>query len=135
MTIKVLKLDYWMLHDGEFDTLLGSARYPATDPVFNRNGIYLDKDRCWCEVNGKAYQYDAKMFKYELRLLDVERYNVHDLAALRTICATKLATKDQRQLYWDIRNMLDARDAYRRGAMLGKRCRKRFRKFKADRGL
>lgn len=108
MTIKALELQPWMEHDlnplwrGSDHQLLGSKDYPEITPVFNRDGIYLKGNECWAEIQGRAFKYDIKQFKFDLELLNADEHDEHARRALREICKVNLATKAQRRLLYMI---------------------------------
>lgn len=102
MTTKVLKLEPWMANlDPEFDKPL-IDQLIEIEPVHYRNGYYLRGDDCWFERNGKAFTMKrlAGSFKFNLELLEVERFNHRQIEALRVIIEARLATKKQKQIYW-----------------------------------
>lgn len=103
MNLKVLSLPYWAHRDIDSPTLLGVVdRYRELNPVFHRNGMYLEGNECWLEVDGRAFTYDPEQFKYDLALLNAEEYNHKVYNALIDICHVNLATKEQRKLLYMI---------------------------------
>ena len=114
MNLKVLSLPYWAYRDIDSPTLLGVVdRYHELNPVFNRNGMYLEGNECWLEVDGRAFTYDPERFKYDLALLDAEEYNHKVYKALIDICSVNLATKKQRKLLYMIETAKDVRNTSR----------------------
>jgi len=124
MTIKVLRLDYWMYVDSVYDSLLGSNRYPSRPQVFNRNGIYLRGKECWAEVNGKAFAYPKRTFLYTLNNLHAGEYNEEEYNALKVIKSVGLATKEQREWLHRIRDYKSIMASEREA----KKCALRFQK-------
>jgi len=101
--VKVLPLEYWMKVEWTLEDCLEGGRYTAVIPKFNRAGIYLkrekEKTECWFELgDGRAFSYPVDQFEYEMSLLDVERINHRQAAALKEIVAQRLATKEQAEL-------------------------------------
>lgn len=101
------------LEEDYIHKLLGSDCYPEIDPVFNREGIYLDGDKCWVELNGRAFEYDADTFKREVKLMDMLNYTEKQRKALRDIRDQKLATKSQIELLYFIDFAHEVRNTYR----------------------
>ncbi len=94
-------------------SIAGGCR--ETFPVFNRNGIYLIRNRSWFEVDGKAYLFDKKIFLdipgfYRASELDYRKIN-----AIKSIFENKLESVEQRKLYWYIVQVENFRKYFRRG--------------------
>ncbi len=68
-TIKVLKLSPWMQF--AYKRMLNTLK--ETTPIFNRNGFYLLEDKCWFEVDSRAFEYEKSSFQYDLRKLSHKR--------------------------------------------------------------
>lgn len=123
MKLKVLKSELWMKFDldpewrGADHALLGSDRYPEIPPVFNRDGIYLNGKECWAEIQGRAFKFDSKQFKFELDLLNAGEYDEQSHKALREICKVNLATKAQQRLLYSINLFREVRNTKRRSRM------------------
>lgn len=114
MNLKVLPLPYWAHCDIDSFTILGVVdRYRELNPVFNRNGMYLEGNECWLEIDGRAFVYDAEQFKFELALLNAGEYNNTVYKALIDICSVNLATKKQRKLLYMIEVAKDVRNTSR----------------------
>lgn len=114
MNVKVLPLPYWAHRDIDSPALLGVVdRYRELNPVFNRDGMYLEGNECWLEIDGRAFVYDAEQFKFELALLDAGEYNNTVYKALIDICRVNLATKEQRKLLYMIEVAKDVRNTSR----------------------
>jgi hypothetical protein len=100
MTLKILPLDSWMKHTPSLEKCIYYKTHLPTTPKFNRPGMYLKGKDCWFEtLDGRAFIYDEYQFKYGLSLLDVEKYNARQVAALKSVCDEHVATKEQRTTY------------------------------------
>lgn len=105
---KILKLPEWTLHKKTLeDCLTHSKEHQPIPPIYNRPGIYLlntnNQHKCWMELpDGRAFTYSEKFFKYELNLLHAREYNHRHLQALKNLVVEGLATKQQRQLLYQI---------------------------------
>lgn len=94
--LKVLPLDTWMEHTWLLEDALESDRYVGTAPRYHRPGIYLLGDQCWFELaDGRAFTYEAPMFRYTLSLLVAADLTEAQAAALGAMARAKLATKAQ----------------------------------------
>lgn len=114
MNVKVLPLPYWAHRDIDSPTLLGVVdRYCEINPVFHRDGMYLEGNECWLEIDGRAFVYDAEQFKFELATLNAGEYNDSVYKALIDICSVNLATKKQRKLLYMIETAKDVRNTSR----------------------
>ena len=82
------------------DCLEHNKNYKPVPPKFNRVGIYYDKPDCWFEINCKAYSYPVREFEYTLSLHEVARLNNRQAEALKEAIVQKVATKEQRALYY-----------------------------------
>ena len=125
--LKVLQLDGWM--SSEFlrtDSIeLDPTNYRKIEPIMQRDGVYLATDgsleleSCWFEVNGEAYTYPAEQFRYTLDILDTwQRYNHRQIDALKQIINQKLATKQQRILWWRWRDAQKIRQSGREARII-----------------
>ena len=123
MKVKCLQLDYWMEWDTDDDDRFlemledSLAHYKPCPAVYNRPGIYLDREtgKCWFELqNGRAFLYDARMFKYDLSLLMVQNLSAKQAEALQGIVDQKLATKEQRRLLYTYYCAMNSREVGRR---------------------
>lgn len=96
--LKILKLEYWMSTCSLFSDDLDY--YYEIKPIFNRDGWYLENDRCWFEVNNRAFEGSdlIESFKYKLYLLDIPCLTDKEIKALTLICETKLASKNQHDI-------------------------------------
>jgi hypothetical protein len=119
MNIKVLPLENWAKDDAKSRRVgvLGTAKYPEMEPVFKRDGVYLNGEYCWMEIRGRAYRYSASDFKHRLKMLDAERYNHRQIKALQDICSQKLATKHQKELLYSIAVASEVREVGRRSRL------------------
>lgn len=118
MTLKVLPTEFWMEIDLDPDwrgasQTLGNYEYTEITPVFNREGIYLDGDKCWVEIQGRAFKYSIEAFKFRLAVLDAEKYTDKQYKALQDICREGLATKEQYELKYRIEHVRSCRDSSR----------------------
>lgn len=119
MKLQVLVLEYWMTPDFRelFEEDVG-ADYPVIDspvPVHLPDGIYhlRDTGACWFVTEGVPRQYKLDSFKYQLELLNAENLMPEQVAGLKAICKTRLATKSQRALLRAHLNGLEQRAVYR----------------------
>ncbi len=105
MTIKVLKLCYWMrqqnheiLKHHQEKTL---KYYKEITPRFNRPGVYLANHHCWFEMaDGRAYEYREADFNRDLLYFTASELNHWQGEALKAIMEQKLATGRQKNLYF-----------------------------------
>lgn len=110
MNLKVLSLPYW----ADSPALLGVVDcYRELNPVFNRDGMYLEGNECWLEIDDRAFTYDPEQFKFELATLNAGEYNDSVYKALIDICSVNLATKKQRKLLYMIETAKDVRNTSR----------------------
>jgi len=86
-SLKVLSLEPWMLRMHA----RSAPQLKTTDPVFNRNGYYMQGDECWFEVNGLAYNYDPESFKYTLKRLSMEPLRECEAKAVETLAIANMA--------------------------------------------
>jgi hypothetical protein len=90
--------------------------YKTVFPIFNRSGIYYDRvyDFAWFELgHGKAFEYDKRMFFYELNQLCVwQKYNHRQYEALQHAMREKIATRQQREDWRAYRYELETRSTY-----------------------
>ena len=102
MNTKVLRLHKWMMFGRMLEQCVAYDQiYAPVEPVYNRPGIYLHGNKCWFEVkDGRAWTYPKETFLREIRLLDIERLNHRQIAALSAIVQNKLATPEQRELLY-----------------------------------
>ena len=109
------------------------------EPVFNRNGFYLDRQtqQTWVEVNGEAWLYlSFDTFMFDLLHNDGNnRMDPHIFEAIKTLIDARLANKRRKELYKIEENMrLFQRNKWicLKGAEAS---RKRLIKFAAERGI
>ena len=120
MNFKVLLLDYWMQQEHMLQDCINfsHARYLPTVSRFNREGIYLEGDKCWFELaDGRAYTYPASTFKYKLESIDILRLNTRQVLALETIVKQKLATRKQQHMLSMYNNSMATRATGRSARM------------------
>jgi hypothetical protein len=111
---KKLSLTFPFNHDIDFwfDCVGGPI-----EPVFNKDGYYLEiidkkTSRTWIEKNGEAYLYDTRAY-FEYQVLTNEGNNLLDkdiMDALKLLIERRLASKEQRELYY----FQDSREACRK---------------------
>ena len=121
--IKVLPLEYWMqmppfMEDDfypmeEWEIVNELKKYPETQPIFRRDGIYMCGALCWFEVNGKAFNHPRKDFIHALNTANGGELSDEKMQALREIIKVGLATKQQRQAYYFADHAKECRDIYR----------------------
>jgi hypothetical protein len=94
MRLKILPLDSWMkvwhMRDEE-----GELNYEIEILNDHTDAKYMHGDVSWFVVDGMAYKYDAKMFKYELRLANATMYRESEYEALCHLRANKVLNKEQ----------------------------------------
>lgn len=66
--------------------------------VFNREGVYKSGDKCWLEVNGRAFEYDNDFFEYELGLLNHKPLSNSVVDCLERALSLGIASKSQMEL-------------------------------------
>lgn len=96
MTIKVLKLDWWMERE-----LFDLDQYTQCKPIFNRNGQYYDTKtkKCWFELDGDAWNLtNDNTFMFSLQLLNHRPLRDIERDAIETLIKHKLAPKQLREL-------------------------------------
>lgn len=109
------------------------------EPVFNRNGFYLDRQTrlTWVEVNGEAWLYlSFDAFRFDLLHNDGNnRMNNHIFEAIKTLIDARLADKRLKELY-KIEETMRLFQAHHWIALKGAvASRKRLIKFAEERGI
>lgn len=104
MNISCLKLQYYMEDDILFEGYLedieaGVSSCREIEPIMNRDGIFKRGQKCWFEVRGQAFTYPLETFNFEYSLVDLPSLSQQQMAALKMVVDTKMATKEQRALY------------------------------------
>lgn len=97
------------------------------EPVFNRDGQYLDGDKCWIELHGRAFKRDADNFKADLALLNAAELSDREIQALFTLEKEypSIITGEQRKLIQNIKLNQEIREIVRRAKLQRKRFMKR----------
>ena len=130
MNLKVLELPSWAKAHGDpfFDEMREQSlrRCLPTGPVWGRPGRYkcsLYGRLPWLELeDGRAFfEPRTDDFDFALRLLDAERLNHRQIAALQHIADQRLATKEQRDLLRYARYAAEARESERVGRRVSQR--------------
>lgn len=110
-----------------------------TEPVFNRNGYYLDRyfGVTWLEINGEAWLYGSREdFQYRLDHSDGNN-RIHDdlYKAIGVVIKNRLSDKKLKKLYDIETQMRMLREITISSSIAGMKMRERFKKFKEERGL
>lgn len=100
MTIKILPLP-WIYTTKFFRKEVSRGYHKETDQVFNRNGIYLLNNKCWLEVDGKAYLYEKQQFLSELKTLNHKCLSDSERECLIKLIAHRMANQSQIDLLLD----------------------------------
>ncbi len=97
------------------------------EPVFNRNGQYLDGDKCWIEWHGRAFKRDADNFKADLALLEAAELSDREIQALLTLEKEfpSIVTKEQRKLIQNIRLNQEIKEIVRPMKLVRKRLKQK----------
>jgi hypothetical protein len=84
--------------------------------VFNRDGSYLQSDKCWFEVNGKAYKMNSYSFRHNMRQLEMGEVPIDLVTKLKHIMRLypSALSKQQLQLIQDYKLFLELRDITRK---------------------
>lgn len=107
--VKVLPLDFYVPLESDSpvaDMLNEGYRQELRDyhkevpVVFNRMGRYLTKDKCWFEVEGKAYKYCRKQFLWELEGKHVREMDSRFLLKLKELASLDYSLLTKRQRDW-----------------------------------
>lgn len=96
MTIKVLKLDFWM----KYDFTRNDEKLTTCEPIFNRDGYYYNSvtKECWFEVDGDAFEYSSDGFLYQLDKLNFRPLLQTERDAIKILQRSGLATQQQIQM-------------------------------------
>ncbi len=97
MTLKVLKLEFWMSREMyDEDDLTRCA------PIFNRDGQYFDTitKKCWFEVDGDAFLLDRNLFTFSLQMLNHKPLRQIERDAINVLINSRLATKTLKELMY-----------------------------------
>lgn len=89
--------------------------------AFNRDGWYLvDGRSSWIEISGTAVEYDgiADDFERELSIISAGELRPEQVAGLRAITDTNLATLGQRALFYNWELWYSCRETYRRSRQI-----------------
>ncbi len=118
--VKVLQLDWWMpssFESGELwrDKYL-SHTYFEVFPEFNRDGIYMNDQRCWFEIGGKAFKYDRKTFEFDLKMLSVKPLRKIEYEAFKVLRKAKLLSRKEKEKLWNYENWVELRKVRRDSA-------------------
>ena len=102
--------------DGVTETLLDS--WEKIPPVFNRNGMYLDrkKDVCWIETEFGCWKAPfSKQFREELQYISSEEDILPDkvVEAIKVLRHYNMLPKNLRELWWKHRHAVMLRETYR----------------------
>lgn len=87
-------------------------------PQYRRDGWYFHKSNglsvCWFEVGGRAWKSDPKTFEYKLSIINAfERYTPDLYDTLSKMIRYGLATRQQRDLFYSMRDAIEIRNTYR----------------------
>ena len=108
MTLKVLKLENWMLFKyGETpEEYIKYGTIKEIDPLLNRPGYYRKDGTTWFENKGRAYEIlNDKMFDYTLSLIPYKVLRECEAKAIRFLLINKLPI--HKKLFEDYRVYLD----------------------------
>lgn len=108
MNTKVLRLDMYKFHSNLHSKLTNYLLKELNEefgkdeiePKFYRDGMYLEGNHCWFETVGRAFKYDANMFRYKMELLNASEHDtktIEVIQALMKVCK-KVVTPKQVQL-------------------------------------
>lgn len=102
MKLKVLPLDAWMFRENDFWVRAREKCLAGCEPIaalVHHHGIFKMGKRCWFELpDGRSFKYRAADFDYRMELLNAERYNAAQIAAMREAVRQRVATKEQASL-------------------------------------
>lgn len=136
--LKVLPLPSWaeVSSDWKLKSFL-IHRHEPTDyipPITNRPGMYLLGDKCWFVNSLGCWEWKKNRFMWELDIQSVPSLSIKEYNALRDICATKYATKEQTKLLYNINWSLD-HITNPKSRLSAFRSRKRLLAFKKAKGI
>jgi hypothetical protein len=109
----VLELPFW----AKYKSGLLECTKGEVQPIFNRNGLYLDRKSktAWVEYKGKAYdythQYDGE--RYSLNLLNHKPLTNKETQYINFLIRSRVATKDLKKLYYTDRDWKEIRETGR----------------------
>jgi len=104
MNISRMNLQYYMEDDIFFEEYIediqrGVSSSREIEPIMNRDGIFKRGKDCWFEVRGQAFTYPLETFNFEFSLVNLPSLSLQQMTALKMVVDTKLATREQRELY------------------------------------
>ena len=137
--VKVLQLDWWMRYDfesGELQNDYHSAKtYYEVFPEFNREGVYLNDQRCWFEIGGKAFKYSRIDFEFQLQMLNVKPLRKVEYEAYKILRKAKLLSRKEKEKLSIYEDWLRLEEVGRDSAKCAVRATKMFEEFKKKKGL
>lgn len=131
MNISRMNLQYYMedefIFEGYLEDLPKDGHCLQIEPILHRDGIFKRGKECWFEVRGQAFTYPLETFNFEYSLLNLPSLSQQQMAALKMVVGTKMATKGQRELYYrlmyrveNLNNRLEIYKSQKRFDMLHK---------------
>jgi hypothetical protein len=97
VTLKVLKLEFWMSRE-----MYDEDDLTRCEPIFNRDGQYFDTitKKCWFEVDGDAFLLDRNLFTFSLQMLNHKPLRQIERDAINVLINSRLATKTLKELMY-----------------------------------
>lgn len=109
MKLKVLPLERWMTSK----RVEQNKRIQNFDIQGDIDSIYCLGNDSWYIARGIAYKYDAKVFKYKLRLANAKLFTNDEYNALCLLRSRKILNKDMLRELSDFELMKERRTAHR----------------------
>lgn len=110
--IKCMNLSFWMkFSEEDFNDQDFTCCYEKEiKPILNRDGWYLDGNKCWFEYKKRAFLVSKVDFLYMLEVMNyLERpLRKKEFEALLVLENTKLITKEQKDLLFFERSRIDS---------------------------
>ena len=110
--VKCMNLSFWMeFSEEDFNDPDFTCCYEKEiEPIFSRDGWYLDGNKCWFEYKDRAFLVSKIDFLYTLEVMNyLERpLRKKEFEALLVLENTKLITKKQKELLFFERSRIDS---------------------------
>lgn len=85
------------------------------NPVFNRDGEYLQGNKCWIEVNGKAYLSDRETFLYQIQFINDSEKGIEVYRLLKSLQRVNenILSEEQKRFLCGYKQVLSLKDLKR----------------------
>jgi len=84
-------------------------------PIINKNGCYLEENKCWFEYSGRAFTYNKEDFLYTLKILSMPNFSELQKKSLEDFIKynKKIASKHQKEMLYMMKQEEDLKKAIR----------------------